>query len=143
MDIGDYLYLIIFLGAALFSYVSKAMEAKKGTENQIPTKNSPQRPKPEVVVPTRTKRTTLKRPQEGASQQPVLSPLMQERMNTLEQNGMLNSLETLEPMTAPSFAPIGDEASQESESSPLTIDLSDRYELKRAVIYSEIFHRKY
>lgn len=128
MDLGDYLYLIIFLGVALFQFVSRSL-GKKETKGQEIHENNP-------VLPE-TKRK-LKKEAYVIDTLNQAKPVVNEYVNP-EFNTSMSSPEILQNQDMNK----GMLKSDKCENIPSFFNLSDPDELKKAVIYSEIFGRKF
>lgn len=128
MDLGDYLYLIIFLGVALFQFVSRSL-GKKETKGQEIHENNP-------VLPE-TKRK-LKKETYVIDTLNQAKPVVNEYVNP-EFNTSMSSPEILQNQDMNK----GMLKSDKCENIPSFFNLSDPDELKKAVIYSEIFGRKF
>ncbi|MGL5920822.1 MAG: hypothetical protein ACRCZQ_10040 [Bacteroidales bacterium] len=128
MDLGDYLYLIIFLGVALFQIVSKSLGKKeiKGDEFH---ENKPE--------PAETKRK-LKKEVYVIDSLKQAKPVVNEYVNP-EFNTSMSSSELLQNQDLTQ----GQMKSVKCENNPSYFNLSDSEELKKAIIYSEIFGRKF
>lgn len=128
MDLGDYLYLIIFLGVALFQFVSKSLGKKeiKGDEfheNKPEPSEAKRKLKKEVYVFDSVKQA---------------KPVVNEYVNP-EFNTSMSSPEILQnqDITKSQMKPV------KCENNSSFFNFSDSEELKKAIIYSEIFGRKF
>ncbi|MGL4992836.1 MAG: hypothetical protein ACRC6R_01680 [Bacteroidales bacterium] len=139
MDIGDYLYLIIFLGAALFSYVSKAMDTKSRAQEDVPAEKSKKSPNHKVVIPQKMDSEVV----------------VSKSRNTIEESSATIDITSLSKrhiagITPESYAvsSIPEPAielldSKDGDDCEITFDFSGIDDVKRGIIYSEILNRKY
>lgn len=128
MDLGDYLYLIIFLGVALFQIVSRSL-GKKETKAQDIHENKPVQPKTKRKL-NREVYTLDSAQQDKSTVNEYVNPEFSTFMPT--SSFLHNQEEHIDEMKR-----------EKCENTSLFSNLSDTNELKKAVIYSEIFRRKF
>lgn len=128
MDLGDYLYLIIVLGVALFQFVSKSL-GNKEMKRDVIRDNDTDSPK--------TKRKTKKEAYVIDTLNQV-NPAVNDYVKT-EFNTYMPTSDILHNQAEDNNMIKGDKC----ENSSSLFNLSDYNELKKAIIYGEIFGRKF
>lgn len=128
MDLGDYLYLIIFLGVALFQFVSRSLGKKEIKEKEI-HENNPE--------PPETKRKIKKEAY-------VIDTLKQDKpaVNEYVNPEFSTYMPYTEILQNQEICKEGVK-NEKCEKIPSFFNLYNSNELKKAVIYSEIFSRKF
>ncbi|MGL5318791.1 MAG: hypothetical protein ACRC9Q_08895 [Bacteroidales bacterium] len=128
MDLGDYLYLFITLGVVFFQFASAALGKKKKTQTAGNT-NVPKEPKGKG-----------KSIRQGSQNIPVAKdqPTQNEYVNPEFKSFMPTSDVSKTKEEARNDLP-----SVKCENKKALINLSDANELKKAIIYSEVFARKF
>ncbi|MGL5893870.1 MAG: hypothetical protein ACRCZM_04570 [Bacteroidales bacterium] len=140
MDIGDYLYLIIFLGAALFSYVSKSMDTKKRADGSVPAEKHKNTPPQTVIIPQKglSENETIKSEEVDNDDVHLKSKLR--RINSSRVNNSNSRYNTEASLLVSNDSSIGNIDSEDLEK---PFGFSDIEEVRRGIIYAEILNRKY
>lgn len=128
MDLGDYLYLIIFLGVALFQIVSKSFDKKQNNEQNAEKKKRI----------NNKKKINLNEKDSFFESQDSIQSIEKEDLRSFYQpiqvtDDFLHTEESIHVKNT----------SGKCELNSLISNLSEKNELKKAFIYSEIFGRKF
>ncbi|MGL4780125.1 MAG: hypothetical protein ACRCXN_04740 [Bacteroidales bacterium] len=126
MDLSDYLYLIIILGAALFQIVSKSLgnkSVKKIRDHEKKEESLKRIPKKEQIIPDIPQQVMVTN-QSNVSQQNNYTPVE----STLVYSSSQSNTDT-----------------NESDLKPIVKDncFGSIEEVRKAIIYNEILNRKY
>ncbi|MGL4806502.1 MAG: hypothetical protein ACRCX5_13510 [Bacteroidales bacterium] len=126
MDLSDYLYLIIILGAALFQIVSKSLgnkSVKKIRDHEKNEESLKRTPKKEKIIPDIPQQVVV-------NNQPIVT--QQANYTPVESTLVCESARS-------------NPDANESDSKPLIKDncFESIEEVRKAIIYNEILNRKY
>ncbi|MGL5786069.1 MAG: hypothetical protein ACRCX4_04585 [Bacteroidales bacterium] len=128
MDLGDYLYLIIFLGVALFQIVSKSFDKKQNNEQNAEKKNQSSHKKRKKIIKSEPASEYQKN--DYIAEDKVFKSCYQPIAVT---DDILQSEESKKMKDIP----------LNCKHNSLISNLSDKDELKKAFVYTEIFARKF